>query len=75
MHYHHYCNRGDYTDKDQGHLHVPTVGLIVLSSDGIRCHGFIGKGLPASVTAHCQGLQRFSSAAVLSGSPEQVAFC
>lgn len=74
MHYHHYSNHDDYTDKDQGHLSVPTV-VIGLSSDGILCHGFKGKGLSASVTAHCQGIQRFSSAAVLSGSRVQVAFC
>lgn len=73
MHYHHYSNHSDYTDKDQGHLYVPTVDLMELSSDGI--HGFQRKGLSASVTAHCQGIQRFSAAAVLSWSRVQVAFC
>lgn len=73
MHYHHYSNHNDYTDKDQGHPHVPTVDLMELSSDGI--HGFRRKGLLASVAAHCQRIQRLSAAAVPSRSRVQVAFC
>lgn len=77
LHYHRYCNHGKYTDKDQGHLHVTTVDLILLSSDGILCHGFKGKEVSPSVTADCQGIQRFSfaAAAVLSRSRVRVASC